>query len=80
MKKKFKILLILFISIIILTGCTTEKRNEIVCNDIPECEVFNKLADLIKIKDIRFLSQGKIIKVYMTSPNMFARKNGKEKT
>ncbi|MBE7075250.1 MAG: bifunctional (p)ppGpp synthetase/guanosine-3',5'-bis(diphosphate) 3'-pyrophosphohydrolase [Clostridiales bacterium] len=37
--------------------------NEIYCNDILEYDVYNKLASLIKIKDIRFLSQGKIIKV-----------------
>lgn len=37
--------------------------NEIILENIPENIVYNQIASLIKIHDIRFLSQGKIIKV-----------------
>lgn len=43
---------------------------EIMCEKVPENIVYEQIAKLIKIHDIRFLSQGKIIKV--ANYNMYA--------
>lgn len=52
---------------------------EIVCENVLENTVYSEIANLIKIHDIRFLSQGKIIKV--ANYNLYAvldKKNNKK--